>query len=180
MKRVVMIYVAAMILILSMMMGMTLLYVHMLHHQLRQLRHKEESNIQIQLGLPHNIRALVNNQCTEFQVPPYSGPLAELIVSKSIDFEGDPLINAHDLQELEGKATNDEAKWITNFIVDSYLQLVKTTTAEKGLCIEVFGWEKFEKAVEKKHLKDLLKGKDDKMQFSFPAMIFRANIGSLE
>ena len=60
---------------------------------------EEESNIQIQLGLPHNVRALVNNQ---FQVPPYSSLLAELIVSKSIDFEGDPLINASDLQELEG------------------------------------------------------------------------------
>ena len=60
---------------------------------------EEESNIQIQLGLPHNVRAHVNNQ---FQVPPYSSLLAELIVSKSIDFEGDPLINASDLQELEG------------------------------------------------------------------------------
>ena len=37
----------------------------------------------------------------------------------------------------------------------------KTTSAEKGLGIEVFGWEEFEKAVEKKHLKDLLKGKGD-------------------
>ena len=54
---------------------------------------EEESNIQIQLGLPHNVRALVNNQ---FQVPPYSSLLAELIVSKSIDFEGDPLINPSD------------------------------------------------------------------------------------
>ena len=102
--------------------------------------YEEESNIQIQLGLPHNIRALLTNQCTEFQVPPYSSLLAQLIVSKNIDFEGDPLIIiASDLQELKGKATNDEAKWITNFIVDSYLQLVKTTSAEKGLCIGVFG-----------------------------------------
>ena len=146
-------------------MGMTLLYVHMLHHQLRQLRHKEESNIQIQLGLPHNIRALVNNQCTEFQVPPYSDPLAELIVSKSIDFEGDPLINARDLQELEGKATNDEAKWITNFIVDSYLQLVKTTSAEKGLCIEVFGWKNLKKQWKRNTWKIFWKAKMTRCSF---------------
>ena len=62
---------------------------------------------------------------------------------------------------MEGKATINEAKWITYFIVDSYLQLVKTTSAEKGLYIEVFGWEEFEKAVKKKQLKDLLKGKGD-------------------
>ena len=61
---------------------------------------------------------------------------------------------------MEGKATIDEAKWITNFIVDSNLQLVRTTSTEKGLCIEVFGWDEFEKAVKKKHLKDL-KGKGD-------------------
>ena len=45
---------------------------------------EEESNIQIQVGLPHNIRALVNNQCTEFQVPPYSSLLAELVF-KNLD-----------------------------------------------------------------------------------------------
>lgn len=95
--------------------------------------------------MPHNIRALVNNQCTEFQVPPYSGQLAELIVSKSIDFEGDPLINARDLQELEGKATNDEAKWITNFIVDSYLQLVKTTSAERAFALKFLGGKNLKK-----------------------------------
>ena len=118
---------------------------------------EEDNNIQIQLGLPHNIRALLNNHCTEFQVPPYSSLLAELIVSKGIDFEGDPLIDTSDLERLDGKATEDEAKWITNFIVDSYLKLVKTASAQKGLCIEVFGWEEFEK----KPLKDLLTGKGD-------------------
>ena len=45
---------------------------------------EEESNIQIQLGLPHNIRALVNNQYTEFQVPPYSSLLTELVF-KNLD-----------------------------------------------------------------------------------------------
>ena len=114
---------------------------------------EEESNIQIQFGLPHNIRAIFNDQCTEFQVPPYSSLLSELIVSKGIEFEGDPLIDASDLKGLEGKATDEEAKWISNFIVDSYLPLVKSASVQNGHSTEVFGWEEFEKGAEKKTLK---------------------------
>ena len=65
------------------------------------------------------------------------------------------------MKGLEGKATDEEAKWISNFIVDSYLQLLKSASVQNGHSTEVFGWEEFEKGAEKKTLKDLLKGKDD-------------------
>lgn len=83
---------------------------------------KKKSNIQIQLGLPHDIQVLLNDHCAELEVAPYSSLLAQLIVSGGIEFDGDPLINANDLKELDGKAPGDDGKWITNFIVDSYLQ----------------------------------------------------------
>ena len=70
---------------------------------------EEEIIIQIQQGLPDHIRAILNDQCTEFQIPPFSSLMAELIISKAIDFKGDPLIDIRDLKDLEGKAAEDES-----------------------------------------------------------------------
>ena len=52
-------------------------------------------------------------------------------------------------------------KWITNFIVDAYLQLVKSESAQKGVKVEIFRWEEFEKLVQRQTLKDPLTDKDD-------------------
>ena len=90
---------------------------------------KKKTNIDIHLGLPHDIRALFNDHCPEFQVHSCSSLLAQLIVSGGVDFEGDSLINTNDLKELDGNAPGDEDNWISNFVVDSYLQLVKTASA---------------------------------------------------
>lgn len=71
------------------------------------------------------------------------------------------IIDANDLKELDRKAKGNDDWWITNFIADSYLQIVKTASAQKGLDVEVFHWEEFEKGMEKKQPKDLLRGKGD-------------------
>ena len=46
-------------------------------------------------------------------------------------------------------------------ILQPYLQLVKTASTENGLYFEVFERQEYEKVLEKKPLKDLLKGKGD-------------------
>ena len=62
------------------------------------------------------------------------------------------------MKELDGKAKENNDRLITNFIVDSYLQRVKTASTQKGVNVEVF---RFEKGMKKKQPKDLLKGKGD-------------------
>lgn len=99
--------------------------------------------------------------------------MAELIISKAIDFKGDPLIDIRDLKDLEGKAAEDESKKITNFIVDAYLQLVKSESAQKGVKVEIFRWEEFEKLVQRQTLKDPLTDKDD--LFKQDAVFFPCN-----
>jgi len=134
---------------------------------------EEEIIIQIQQGLPDHIRAILNDHCTEFQIPPFSSLMAGLIISEAIDFKGDPLIDIRDLKELEGKAVEDESKWVTNFIVDAYLQLVKAESAQKGVKVEIFRWEEFEKLVQRQTLKDPLTDKDD--LFKQDAVFFPCN-----
>lgn len=73
--------------------------------------------------------------------------MVELIISKVIDFKGDFLIDIRDLKDFEGKVVEDELKWIINFIVDVYLQLVKFESVQKGVKVEIFRWEEFEKLV---------------------------------
>ena len=134
---------------------------------------EEEIIIQIQQGLPGHIRAILNDHCTEFQIPPFSSLMAELIISEAIDFKGDPLIDIRDLKGLEGKAAADKSKWVTNFIVDAYLQLVKAGSAQKGVKVEIFRWEEFEKLVQRQTLKDPLTDKDD--LFKQDAVFFPCN-----
>lgn len=93
------------------------------------LTDKQKTNIQICPGLPYDVTALLNNHCVEFQVPSCSSLLAQLILSGGVDFEGNPLIDTKDLKELEGNSPQDDDKWISNFVIDSYLQLIKTTAA---------------------------------------------------
>ena len=47
-------------------------------------------------------------------------------MGKGIDFESDSLIDMKDLRELEENLPQDECKWLSNFVIDSYLQMIKS------------------------------------------------------
>ena len=137
MKRVV-VMVVVMVMLLMMKMTCHCTHIYATLPADTPMIDEEEIIIQIQQGLPDHIRAILNDHCTEFQTPPFSSLMAELIISEAIDFKGDRLIDIRDLKGLEGKAAADESKWVTNFIVDAYLQLVKAESAQKGVKVEIF------------------------------------------
>ena len=72
--------------------------------------------------------------------------LVHLIMGEGVYFEGDPLIDMSDLKALEGNLPQDDLKWLSNFVIDSYLQIVKGESTDA----EVFGWQEFEKGVGKR------------------------------
>ena len=78
-------------------------------------------------------------------------------MGKVADFEADPLLDMNNLKELEGNLPQNEWKWLSNFVIDSYLQIVKTET--NG--VEVLAWENLEKGVGKKNESQLLQQKDN-------------------
>lgn len=69
--------------------------------------------------------------------------LPQFILSGDVDFKGHPLIDAHDVKDVDGNSPLVDEKWI-----------LFTTN---GLRVEVFLWEEFE-GVEKM---PLLMGKSD-------------------
>ena len=116
----------------------------------------EELANDIHLGLPEEIRKCFDNS-SNVNLHPSSSSLAQLIVNGSIEFGGDTLISLSDLKELDGKGDTDEEKWIPNFVIDSYLHLIKSECSPGQCKAEVLKWEEFEKvAVEKIKEKNLL------------------------
>ena len=114
------------------------------------MQRTEELANDIHLGLPEEIRKCFDNSIN-VNLHPSSSYLDQLIVNGSMEFGGDTLISLSDLKELDGKGDTDEEKWIPNFVIDSYLHLIKSECSPRQYNLaEVLKWEEFEKvAVEK-------------------------------
>lgn len=110
--------------------------------------------------MPNHIKQCLNKECDEFELHPCGNFLVQLIMGEGVDFEGDSLIVMNDLKELEGNLPQDELKWLSNFVIDSYLKIVKSESTG----VEVFGWEEFEKGVGNRKVEQLLQGKGNLLQ----------------
>ena len=88
-------------------------------------------------------------------------PLLNCLLNGSVKFQGSSMIDWLDLESLYGHRgkPREEDNYLTNFVIEAYLQLIANTSHSKGLKIETLGWEAFEKGFGNKPMKDLLKGK---------------------
>lgn len=86
-------------------------------------------------------------------------PLLNCLLNGSVKFQGSSMIDRLDLESLYGGKPREEDNYLTNFVIEAYLQLIATASRSKGLNIETLGWEAFEKGFGNKPMKDLLKGK---------------------
>lgn len=84
-------------------------------------------------------------------------PLSELFAS--VKFQESRMIDQLDLGSLCGAKPGEEENFLTNLVIEAYLQLIATASlSAKGLNIENLGWEAFEKGFGNKPVEDLLKG----------------------
>jgi len=60
------------------------------------------------------------------------------------------LIDGQDLESLYSWKPREEDNYLTNFVIEAYLQLIATASLSKGLNVEILGWEAFEKGFGKK------------------------------
>ena len=111
----------------------------------------------IQPGLPKEFVSVLNNICPNFSVLAHNNLLIEMIVNGDIAFGGNGLINGADLKALYGRGPSSESKWLSNFFIDTYLELVKSSA--NGLKIEVLTWEEFDRGVGNKSAAEITKGK---------------------
>ncbi|KAL9958512.1 hypothetical protein ACROYT_G035538 [Oculina patagonica] len=124
-----------------------------------QQEEEEQVDIHVQHGLPPELitsSSMFMNSLT-FELPPFLAPLIDCIATGRIAFGGSNLVGPDDLKSLRGRGKTSEEKWLTNFVVDKYLELVKG--ASVATQIEVITWEKFEKGVGVVPAQQVLKGK---------------------
>ena len=86
----------------------------------------------------------------------------------------------NDFKELEEDWPQDESKCLSNFVIDSYLQIIKSESSG----VEVIRCETFEKGVGKRKVEQLLQGKRNLLQQKnivfFLATVQPVGIGFLE
>ena len=121
--------------------------------------YQEQEQVHVQHGLPPDIHAsnsMFTNSLT-FQLPCFLAPMIDCIATGRIIFGGSStLINTNDLKSLHGHGKTSEDKWVSNFVIDRYLELLKQ--ASTNVQMEVITWEKFEKGVGAVPAKQVLKG----------------------
>ena len=120
---------------------------------------EEQEKVYVQHGLPPEITSssMLKNSLLTFQLPPFLAPLIDSIASGRIAFGGSHLVGTDDLKSLYGHGKTSEENWLTNFVVDKYLELVKEASVTTQ--IEVITWEKFEKGVGVVPAQQVLRGK---------------------
>ncbi len=111
----------------------------------------------IQHGLPKEFVSVLNDICPSFSVLAHNNLFIEMIVRGDIAFGGNGLITEADLEALYGEGTSSESKWLSNFVIDAYLELVKSSAS--GLKIEALSWEEFERGIGKKPAVEIAKGR---------------------
>ena len=117
-------------------------------------------NIQIELGLPSTIASQLNDVGPDFSLPPHHDRLVEMIVDGKLPFDGEPLVTNDDLKDLCGNSPSIQDKWLSNFAIDAYLKLLKSSMQHcNHVNVEVFSWEEFERSVGNRPLEDILQDK---------------------
>ena len=56
-----------------------------------------------------------------------------------------------------GKKTKDEDNYLTNFVIEAYLELIAIKGISQGAKVEFLGWESFEKGFSKGSVQENLK-----------------------
>jgi len=124
-----------------------------------QHQEQERVHIHVQHGLPpdmHTSNSMLVNLST-FQLPCFLAPMIDCIATGRIIFGGSSsLIDSNNLDSLHGHRKTSEDKWVSNFVIDRYLELLKL--ASVNVPTEVVAWEIFEKGIGAVPAKEVLKG----------------------
>lgn len=102
------------------------------------------------MGLPVHITKKLQNISQKFTLPLHREYMVNGILNDEIHFKGKGIISARDLDSLNGGYAPEEHNYLTVFVVDAYLDLVKAK--RNNTRVTVFQWEIFQKFVTKKLL----------------------------
>jgi len=113
------------------------------------------SSPKIECKLPKSIKNNLSHSVS-YTLPSYQEAVVTALLEKGIAFRGKSPVNIDDLIAVSGlNAVNSEDKWLSNFIIDEYLQILSATSVDKN--IAAIRWELFEKLDEEKLATNYLK-----------------------
>ncbi|KAK3741499.1 hypothetical protein QZH41_002968 [Actinostola sp. cb2023] len=87
---------------------------------------EDESSISIEQGIPNLFEG-----STSFTLPYHIRNQVDAVMNGLITFGGSNLITMNDLQGLLGNASRPNGKWVSNFVIDEYLKLIKSASVNK-------------------------------------------------
>ena len=108
---------------------------------------------------------LLLSQSSNFQkkttcvIPGPESALVDSLVEDLVPFQGSTLIDTTDLVSLRGCGPTSEEKYLSNFVIESYLELIAKQGVVSGRRVEFVGWERFEKLAGRQSVKHVLRGK---------------------
>ena len=106
-------------------------------------------------GLPSSISALFQISASGILQGPESA-FVDNLVNGSVAFEDSKLVDSRDLVALRDGRPTSEENYLTNFVIESYLDLIDKQGTLQGSKVDCIGWECFEKAVGRQPAKDIL------------------------
>ena len=89
----------------------------------KQGQNQTNSSIKIDLSLPPHFSSKVNYVSHSFMVPLHRISMVNGILDGHIQFKGKGIISSRDLHSLKGGSAEAEDNYLTNFVIDAYLEL---------------------------------------------------------
>ena len=62
-------------------------------------------------------------------------------------FHGQSIISDTDLKAVLGASSVERDNWLSNFVVDQYLEIMRNTNSKDDFKIKTITWERFKRAV---------------------------------
>lgn len=113
---------------------------------------KKSNSVNIEMGLPPHLTLKFENISQYFTLPMHTMYMVNGILDGKVKWKGKGIISPSDLDSLNGGYAKAEFNYLTNFVVDSYLELLK---ANRNMTdVTVFPWEIFKTFITKKLLSE--------------------------
>ena len=119
--------------------------------------------ISVHYGINQTTAQKFNNEGA-CNFPDHKQPLLSCVLNGTVIFKGNSVIDDNDRQSLYGQKTQDEDNYLSNFVIEAYLQLIASKGMSQGTKVEFLGWESFEKGFSKGSVQEYLKGKAPLME----------------
>lgn len=115
-------------------------------------------HVHIQHGLPLN-KLVQFNMSASCVLSDNLSALVTHLIEGAICFEGGRLIDKEDLLVLRGCRPTSEQKYLTNFTIKEYRDVIAKQGTLEGKKVEYLGWERFERAVQRKSAQEIRKAR---------------------